>query len=830
MTTREHRPRIRYKSFHLTTGRVWPLRSGVVLLFMLSLSGCPGPAGPSPTLSDISPNQDYDRPATIEPSTAGVIIGLAGGYDTLWAINPNGGLWRSYPRSGSGWAHPVIYPWEAVWGVNAGELVAAIAADNREHVAIGEHDGNAIHAEDNQAGVWETWQAGVPWVDYLDPRSHSGCSSQAIAGLVFTTRHSSALIAATACGIAVKTGKGQPWQFPSSPFGAQPVTAVVTSETKVWARDAAGRLAVSSDEGQTWKLATNKPLPAGTNFSSQRGDAYSLGAFDSGAFMSCLGDDNGKLNGKRNNYSQLLIYDVASDSWTLQKRIFDPADNPTNDPSLGALNGTGLGGRRFIRSFVLGDQGQVGYDLQLYFCDAQEVYKAIRQNTDHTFGWIKVVATWAAETESKQAGFQNVIHNDIWDFLTDGRGAWVACDGGVFENKFDGRGWVTRNDGLHTHNIHDLFTPHPALHLAYVTSDNDAWMRIAAGKWRSNYLLGDANWVAGDAGAQPPYAVLARNLTEAFLTGFDINLPGVGVPELTITLNNDMSLMARTSFIMVQTMKGEPAPASPLDAFMLAKMPLQYKDANDRLFTALDNKQPFAVLRNKDFLHTPDINTSRGSGWAIAADNLPANPQGLWVSGGHANPTLYLLARDNTGFNLFRGDGKLPTSWTKLPIRGADQPTLIVNRASESGPVFVNPYQPSLYVLTSAGVRFSTDAGNSWNDDTELTNLITSDGTFPLVDNFDGGNTANTSFPQHVNAMGTLSAMAFDHEDPNQVLAASPFTGAFYNAGDSRGWHRLRPFLGTHAAISAVGIDGGTAYIATEGRGLLRLDDISRVP
>jgi hypothetical protein len=147
-----------------------------------------------------------------------------------------------------------------------------------------------------------------------------------------------------------------------------------------------------------------------------------------------------------------------------------------------------------------------------------------------------------------------------------------------------------------------------------------------------------------------------------------------------------------------------------------------------------------------------------------------------------------------------------------------------------SGPVFVNPYQPTLYVLTSAGVRVSTDGGDTWNDETELTNLITGNGNFPFVDNFNGGNTDNTSFNQAAAVMSTLSAMAFDHENPNQVLAASPFTGVFYNAGDGRGWHRLRSFLPTHAAISAVGIDGGTAYIATQGRSLLKLETIALAP
>jgi hypothetical protein len=90
-----------------------------------------------------------------------------------------------------------------------------------------------------------------------------------------------------------------------------PVSAVVASDTRVWARNAQGSLIMSTDNGQAFNLATQQPLPAGVSFPS-RGDIFSLAATDEYAVMTIGGDAN---------YNALLIYDnhaaygVKYDRW-----------------------------------------------------------------------------------------------------------------------------------------------------------------------------------------------------------------------------------------------------------------------------------------------------------------------------------------------------------------------------------------------------------------------------------------------------------------------------------------------------------------------------------
>ena len=78
--------------------------------------------------------------------------------------------------------------------------------------------------------------------------------------------------------------------------------------------------------------------------------------------------------------------------------------------------------------------------------------------------------------------------------------------------------------------------------------------------------------------------------------------------------------------------------------------------------------------------------------------------------------------------------------------------------------------------------------------------------------------------------MGTLSDMAFYRDNPNRVVAASPFTGVFYTNGDGS-WRDLSPYLPQpHTPVSSVGIDCEAIYAGMEGRSLVRIVGYSNVP
>src|SRR6185295_11503674 len=112
-----------------------------------------------------------------------------------------------------------------------------------------------------------------------------------------------------------------------------------------------------------------------------------------------------------------------------------------------------------------------------------------------------------------------------------------------------------------------------------------------------------------------------------------------------------------------------------------------------------------------------------------------------------------------------------------------------------------------------------------FQNDTVLTALLTASGKFPLIGSFQGGNGSNLvrGLGNRANPMETLSDMAFDRVQPDRMVASSPFTGVFFRSGNGS-WTDLTGYLPRPLApVSAVGISGPSIYVATEGRGLLRI-------
>jgi hypothetical protein len=804
-----------------------------VLLAAMAPSACGGNSTLPLTGVDISPDQVNGVPADTGASTAGLIHTLAGDENTLYAVSLNAGVWRS---AGGG-------PWAQLPNSPPRAYSIAVDPSNPHHIAVGERDGDSIDVSRNNSGIRESYDSGDTFGDYFDPRTHSGCNgSQAIPTLTFT-HQGSVLVAATACGVAVKPAKGQPWSFPTTPIGAALVTAVVASETKVWARDAQGTLIVSTDSGQTWNLATQNPLPAGTTFLSG-GDQFSLAAFDDYAYMSIQGEDNGLGN----NFNALLIYDVKHDRWVIQKRIFDPADNVQNDPNFGTLNGTGAGqndGRRFVRAFKVNAVEGPPVPV-VVFGAGQDVLMSTGQDTQTgLLTWQRVAGTrYNCDPMTgicyppKGPSFQRLVHEDIWDLLVSRNdNLWLAGDGGVFENDQDGRGWLKRNQGLHTHHVHMLYAAPLGAAYAYPTTDNAAWFKGFTGDWQHD-SVGDSNWVVGDINTHPLFAYAARNPSSSTLTGFDDNVPDADLQNVGTTVSNvqraaDQGFDGPLTFNAIQTVPGEPKPPSQFDAVMLAKMPLQYVDPQGNLVTVIaDPGQPLALVRNPVWVNHPDINEAKGQGWQLMADNLPAGTVGFLVANGHQHPALFVLAGPNTNaLDLYRWDGKLHGTWARLPINGVGQPSQLL-WGGPKGPVFVNPYNANqIYALTATGVRYTTSGGNKsgdWRTDTALTNAITGNGQYPLTGTFGGGNGTNVQVGSHAVLLGTLSDMAFELGLPDHVAAASPFTGVFYNKGDGQ-WIDLRAGLPqVFTPVSSVAIFGNVVVVGMEGRGLWQIRNIGQ--
>jgi hypothetical protein len=482
----------------------------------------------SPDVPNLTPLQTF---ALQGNSTAGLTLQIVGHDLDLYAVSLNAGVWKSLNHG----------PWVQLQGLPGAYPTRAycIAMDpqNFDHLAVGERDGDAINPTQDRAGVWESFDGGKTWTSILDPATDApgGCSSQAIPAIAFSS-HSrpSSLFVATACGLAIRRFDASTFQWVSqNPLTGQPitlVTALAVSERKIWARIESGNLQnpaqtdytllVSTDEGLNWKPIV---IPAADY--SQRGDRFSLAALDSNAYISVLGDPDPKTG---NNFNTVLIYDAALGAWARQR-------------VLNSLNGAGAGGRRFVKMFILGNQNLplgLGNRLQLFFCGAQDVFRARGISPSGPGGfsglidWESFAHTWAGGPRDPN------VHPDIWDFHmindfdTPGLISWIAGDGGVFELR-PSSGWLTRVEGLHTHHIHTLTTlssndfSQGLAHsrLAYATSDNDAWFSFTIPSFIAAHCCDDINWTDGDTG-NPDFLLTARHRETATLISFR-NVPPI---------------------------------------------------------------------------------------------------------------------------------------------------------------------------------------------------------------------------------------------------------------------------------------------------------------
>jgi hypothetical protein len=779
--------------------------------FVIVLAGCGQEKAPPHTqsstvqivtpvsVSDVVPTLvDPDGGVTLPDDVAGATVALGGdGSSYLFAASFNAGLWR--------WQHLPndATPWQQL--ANGPTHPFTIASDpaNARHIAVGERDGDA-NPGFNHSGVWESFDAGDTWSYSLDPTSH-GCTSQVVAGLVFT--QSSNLIAATTCGLAVKSAGG--WTWPTTPLANGYVTAVALGGTRTWARDYTGNLIVSSDEGLTWSTGSTTQRPTDRP-QIPFGDPWSLAASDAFVVEVVKGDDT--PDGK-NNYSWVLIYDITNGSWSYQTRIHDLADNPASPND--SHNGTASYGysRRFVKSYTIAGQ------QSFVFCDGQRLFQSLGVATGGGFVWKNI----ASSEESTSAPvndpmFANRVHSELWDFhaTADGKTLWLTTDGGVWENDLYGAGWYSFNPGMHTQHAHAMWTDDQRNRFIYATHDNSDWVRNPDGTWWSGGD-GDSNFVVGDTGSANAFVVHGRDLQHAAVLGFDLAVPSLDQPPATeigdVVLMWGIPWQDPVFFNFIQTLPGEPTPPGPLDAVMLADMPLLYGPAGATQ-PGLSTGQSQAILRNRQFVSHPNITNSNQAGWEVMADSVPGFMKGFYVGGGHAHPTLYAL--DSSG-TLYRSDGKVPTTWTTLPVGG---PLLV---GGPNGPAFVNPYAPQeLYALTAAGVRVSHDSGATWADDATLTDLVTGHGTWPITGTFTGINLSNLPIgvPKS-NESGTLQAISWDKHAPDRLAAVGTFTGLFIKNG-SGPWMDVSGALPRPLApVSNVLRTGDHVFVSFEGRGVI---------
>jgi hypothetical protein len=733
-----------------------------------------------PDLSNLSPMSLLD---VDNSSPAGRCVAIGGAPSRLYTLSHTGSVWSS--ANGDAWSLQAGSPAPANL---SSSFTLAISPNSTARAAAG-----------TDSGLWETTNAGASWSMILDPMT-LGIGSSRITSVVFDD--GDRLFVGLYDGLAVRVTAGAPFQL--TKLGTA-VTAIAVSESKVWARTAS-ELVISTDHGVTW----SSPFALPATIKIRPKELGALAVTDAFAYMvatlpgetGCAGDNILVIfNAHTNGWSTQRVLSADLSAWHVARG--EPADSHTCD---GTGSDISSDGRRFIKSFRLSNKllsEVVGEGIQIFFGSGQEIWRARGQIADGTItDWNWVVGTHGYSD-------RDPVHADIWDFHIDtnfgGRTAWIAGDGGIYSAKVANAeyeftsavAWQPDMLGLHTHQIQMLTllrSDHVSRpRLAYAIGDSGAFYRDTSAvvlpelSWNSYGGLGDGNWTAGDSSA-PLYAQLVRNLeAEAFLR--------FGAPPVSAWLINpksttfvDPSLPTRFRFVPARWQEGQFKTA---DVVMMVDLPLT--------FTQNGNDVPFAVqpgpssnglpvlIRNRNFNTNPDINAANAKGvnWELERSVLPPSAQGFAVSGDRNQPSYYAFTA-NVLFAERNG------SWT--PILSDLMSSQVL------GPVFPNPYDSGvIYALTSnKGVQVSVDAGSTFDADTQLNTLI-------------GGDA------------GTVNQISFNYDRPSSVVVCTE-NGNVFQSSYLGQWNDLTPILPYPLIpIRSVAIDCEAVYVATLGRGLMRI-------
>jgi hypothetical protein len=181
---------------------------------------------------------------------------------------------------------------------------------------------------------------------------------------------------------------------------------------------------------------------------------------------------------------------------------------------------------------------------------------------------------------------------------------------------------------------------------------------------------------------------------------------------------------------------------------------------------------------------------------------LPSSAEVAQASGGHSN-TVFYVSDPFTSKSLWKwkmGD----SDWEKIvPGNGAD----LAYR------FFVSPYNPNMiYIIDDDGIKRSDDGGNNWSPDINLNNAITQNGEFSHLKVFDEG--------------WIINDMIFSSRNPSTIFVIGN-SGIFYSL-DGNVWNRLlsTTAIPSHPFTAFFDEDTRSLYVATNGRGIIRYDNI----
>lgn len=844
-------------------------------------------------------------PGTNSPdqnSHAGAIWRVAGRVAALYAVSKHAGVWKN-ANDGM---------WRQLRGSPRRAGAIAVDPSDVNHVVVGERADDTTVSEAGDIGVSESFDGGETWQRILDPALDPRFAAAPGINDVAFGPYGRSLLVATSIGIGVRAARpdrseaSRGFEFPASARG--PVRELASNENTVWAFDNTGngRLLqwtmspaawrdLDLNRPATWAAWTAHPVPATVDVFPESGtdpavaggitdSRGGLSGFDDLAFLS-VNPVVGPAHPRAAEDPACAPPNSASRCDIFKNRmailIFDPrlpAGAQWRAQLSGDNDGRGLGGRAFTAARTLecpSLPAEIGRRRRLYLGAGQSVQEALSIDPAGRLTW------------SKPAGARSHrMHVDFWDIHVDTAvcppaqfAAWIPTDGGVFrgrvsgggigtrpnpdfEGAIDGLEWTSASLGLETQNVHLLaFAKRPGdtlPFLLYATGDNDGWWGRPGGPWYGGGTAGDANVALADGASK--WGIAFRgfngggtcgggNCAYAVTFGSEIdrsfNIGGRPTPFASPTV-----------FTFIQKLASE-ATAEPVQAAMLVQLPFRDGDGNP-IAGALGTDNPAsrtAIIRTADYASTLGVFTS---GWTIAVDDVPAEAERFWVSGGTANPRYFVFTprsatcpaglqrRDTTGnWQCLRQDLAFADDEAARELR------TMQTFMAPAGPVFVDPYNPDIIVALVLGanprVDLTLNGGNDWCPMPALTGLATESGRFPLAgDDGFGRMNPDTRYGQsglgnryHGSILPRIAQVAFDRSYPTRAVVVTPTSGVYY--GDfaltametKRGvrcqepvWRALQKHDDNWGYPSTGTLLDGIAYLGTEGNGVFQISNL----
>jgi photosystem II stability/assembly factor-like uncharacterized protein len=747
----------------------------------------------APWFVDISPENEErgylnlfnDCPSTgcVSQQDGGRVNGLAVVADVpnvYFAASEVGGLFKS-TDGGSSWTHLDGHLPATAWDVAAapgGQRVFATSFNE------GRTDTSAVLQVSTDGG--ETWSGRLP-------AAPDGCApvraEQPSAFGIALRPGTSEVLVGTNCGLALSNNAGEVWtRFDPSPKDSRSAVwdIVALPGGRTYACGDDGLLTSPDGQPGEWTSLGTPPLfPGGFCSLAVSPDdpnvvfmAVARGTWPGDAFGvgCCLFPRDGV--GPEFYEGDVVASAVA---WT---RLPYPDADSVNDPA-------GQVTKKGRVPFVVTNKRSEGYDLWVgdgslwrVPCSSEQKPNCLPEDRPQ----------WAGSF-TDHLGPRTDAHGDSGDLEFNPAMSVDACptlyssDGGVYSNTDTLAGtcedpdFVGANTGLHAFLLWDLEGVHiegtDTEDIYFATQDNGLYYTDEAGT--CNPPAEPCVWDHRTGGDEFD---LAADETQVVVSGSNMWVADRGYPNPVQVIRSGLGPLGVPSQV---------ASAGSGEFMMVVQRPYRAVDGSGCCVDKDGN--PITIPTG-----VRDINDVENAPFGSPLGNWTSSkpPCHVVVGVGPNGPQPYVLAglcywANSRQGRAFAADDEL---WTYREVDGVptwDQIDL-PSGATGFGLIAVDPTNSDrLYASVVGGepprmVR-STDGGRNWDDDTELTSLMSGNGTFlpyPGIDPLDGNQFTGGLWPYQQPLM-----VAFDRQNPDILVAGGTSSGVFISSDGGDSWDLL---------------------------------------